>query len=328
MRTTVPGVRTLVLISILIISLSPAKAQSISTGNGKIEVGLGLGPMFFLGDLGGHYGVGKRFLKDLNIPLTQFSKGLFLNLYPEEFIGFRVAINQGKLTGDDAIINPDKNGEEIFRKQRNLEFRSNIWEAYGAIEFYPTVFIERYDGLKGKLRPYGVIGFGAFHFNPQARYYDAAGNATWVDVQPLRLEGQGMTEYPTRPQYSLTQYMVPMGIGFKYYLKDNLYIGLEVLHRKTFTDYIDNVSKDYIDANLFDKYLTPQQSIMAKQLYYRENQYNGSTRPPFPYVGEQRGDPKQNDAYFSTIFKCGWRLNDWNSPNGRAIRQLRCPAYY
>src|SRR6476646_2007347 len=233
MRTTVHGVRTLVLISILIISLSPAKAQSISTGNGKVEFGLGLGPMFFLGDLGGNYGVGKRFLKDLNIPLTQFSKGLFLNLYTAEYIGFRIAINQGKLTGDDAIINPDKNGEEIFRLQRNLEFRTNIWEAYGAIEFYPTVFIEQYDGLKGKLRPYGVIGFGAFHFNPQARYYDAAGNATWVDLQPLRLEGQGMAEYPTRPQYSLTQYMVPMGVGVKYFIKDNFYVGFEILHRKT-----------------------------------------------------------------------------------------------
>ena len=329
MRTTVHGVRTLVLISILIISLSPAKAQSISTGNGKVEFGLGLGPMFFLGDLGGHYGVGKRFLKDLNIPLTQFSKGLFLNLYPAEYIGFRVAINQGRLTGDDAIINTDgKLGEEQFRRERNLEFRSNIWEAYGAIEFYPTVFIEQYDGLKGKLRPYGVIGFGAFHFNPQARYYDAAGNATWVDLQPLRLEGQGMAEYPTRPQYSLTQYMVPMGVGLKYFIKDNFYVGFEILHRKTFTDYIDNVSKDYIDANLFDKYLTPQQSEQAHQLYFRGNRLANLNRPPFPSIGEQRGDPKQNDAYFSTIFKCGWRLNDWNSPNGRAIRQLRCPAYY
>src|SRR6476469_11228294 len=110
MRTTVPDVRTLVLICIITLSsFSQTHAQSISTGNGKFEVGLGLGPMFFLGDLGGHYGVGKRFLKDLNIPLTQFSKGLFLNLYPAEYIGFRIAINQGKLTGDDAIINPDKN---------------------------------------------------------------------------------------------------------------------------------------------------------------------------------------------------------------------------
>ncbi|HEU0063696.1 MAG TPA: hypothetical protein VFQ58_01650, partial [Flavisolibacter sp.] len=282
MRTTVPGVRTLVLICIITISsFSQTYAQSISTGNGKIEVGLGLGPMFFLGDLGGHYGVGTRFLKDLNIPLTQFSKGLYLNLYPAEFIGFRVAFNQGKLTGDDAIIH-GRGGDEEFRLQRNLEFQTNIWEAYGAIEFYPTVFMEQYDGLKGKLRPYGILGFGVYHFNPKARYFDPSGKSTWVDLQPLRLEGQGMSEYPTRPQYSLTQYNVPMGAGFKYYIKDNFYVGFEILYRKTFTDYIDNVSKDYIDANLFDKYLTPQQSVMAHQLYYRENLVKPGSRPPNP----------------------------------------------
>ncbi|MFL5789159.1 MAG: hypothetical protein ACJ748_13960, partial [Flavisolibacter sp.] len=87
MRTIVQSVRTLVLISIFFFSFSTSEAQSISTGNGKIEIGLGLGPMFFLGDLGGNYGVGKTFLKDLNLPLTKFSKGLYLNIYPDEWIG-------------------------------------------------------------------------------------------------------------------------------------------------------------------------------------------------------------------------------------------------
>ncbi|HEU0065381.1 MAG TPA: hypothetical protein VFQ58_10130, partial [Flavisolibacter sp.] len=64
------------------------------------------------------------------------------------------------------------------------------------------------------------------------------------------------------------------------------------------------------------------------QLYYRENLVNPNSLPKTPYVGEQRGDPKQMDAYFSSILRLGWRLNDWNSPNGRAIRQLRCPAFY
>jgi hypothetical protein len=330
MRTIVQSVRTLVLISIFFFSFSTSEAQSISTGNGKIEIGLGLGPMFFLGDLGGNYGVGKTFLKDLNLPLTKFSKGLYLNIYPDEWIGFRIGINQGTLEGNDAIIKL-KGGEEHFRQERNLEFRSNVWDVYGGLEIYPTVFFERYDGLKGKFRPYGVIGIGAFHFNPQARYYPTPGNNNnyiWVDLQPLRLEGQGMAEYPTRQQYSLTQMNIPMGIGFKYYIKDNLYIGMEVLHRKTFTDYIDNVSKDYIDPSLYGKYLTPEQTNEALQLYYRGDRVLNTTRTGPPTIGEQRGDPKQNDAYFSTVFKCGWRLNDWNSPNGRALRQLRCPAYY
>jgi hypothetical protein len=321
MRTFVPGVRTLVLICVFIFSTSRSFSQSITTPNGKIEIGLGLGPMFFVGDLGGNYGVGTTFVKDVNLPLTKLSKGLFLNAYPAEFLGFRLALNQSIIEGNDAIIKA-KGGEEIFRKQRNLEFRSNIWEIYGAAEFYPTVFFEQYEGLAGKLRPYGVIGVGVFHFNPQARYYSGPNSYDWVNLQPLRLEGQGMAEYPERKQYSLTQLHIPMGFGFKYYLKDNFYIGFEILHRKTFTDYIDNVSKTYIDNNLFAKYLTPAQTKMANQLYYRQffdpNQ-PGLTRPP---TDPQRGNPKQNDAFFSSILRCGWRLNHGE------VSYMRCPSFY
>ena len=42
-----------------------------------------------------------------------------------------------------------------------------------------------------------------------------------------------------------------MGGGFKYCIKEDLYIGLEILHRKTFTDYIDDVGTNYIDPIYF-----------------------------------------------------------------------------
>ena len=328
MRTTVLSVRTLVLICILLATTTAKSfSQSIATGNGKIEIGIGIGPMFFLGDLGGNYGEGKRFVKDVNLPLTKLIKGAYINLYPTEWMGFRFAFNQGKLEGYDSLIT-DKGGDELSRKTRNLQFQSPLLEAYVALELYPTVFLERYDGLQGKFRPYGVIGVGAFKFNPKGRYYAPNGTSTWVDLKPLRLEGQGMAEYPDRKEYKLYSIEIPLGAGFKYYLKDNLYIGMEVMHRKSFTDYVDDVSKTYIDNTLFAKYLTPEQTVMAQQLYYRENFVpNGPQLRP-PADGDQRGNPKQNDSFFSTIIKCGWRLNDWNSPNGRAARQMRCPSFY
>lgn len=328
MRTAVLSVRTLVLIGCLAFSFFRSGAQSITTGNGKIELGLGLGPMFFLGDLGGHRGVGKTFLKDLNIPLTKFSKGLFANLYPAEWLGFRVAVNHGKIEGFDEIIK-DYGGREWSRKNRNLQFQSSILEAYVAAEFYPTVFFEKYEELQGKLRPYGVIGIGLFKFNPKGEYFDAGGRSRWVELQPLHLEGQGMAEYPDRKDYKLTATEIPMGFGAKYYLKENFYVGLEVLHRKTFTDYIDDVSTTYIDGNLFSNYLTPAQAQMARQLYFRETFSAGAQNPATrPSLNEQRGNPNQNDGFFSTILKMGWRLNDPNSPGGRAARQMRCPSFY
>ena len=327
MRTIVHSVRTLVLICVLSIPATKANSQSITTGNGKIEIGLGLGPLFFLGDLGGNHGEGTRFVKDVNIPVTNLSKGIYANIYPTEWLGFRVAVNHGRLEGYDSLIK-DKGDAESYRKTRNLQFRSPLLEAYAAIEFYPTVFFERYDGLQGKLRPYAVAGAGIFKFNPQGRYYAPDGTSQWVDLQPLRLEGQGMAEYPDRKEYKLSSFEIPLGVGIKYYLKENMYVGFEIMHRKSFTDYVDDVSTNYIDNTLFSNYLNPQQAAMANQLYYREYFVPYQPNLNRPYTDEQRGNPKQNDSFFSSILKFGWRLNDWNSPNGRAMRQLRCPAFY
>jgi hypothetical protein len=327
MRTTVPGVRTLVLILSFALTVQQSAAQSIVTGNGKFEVGIGVGPLFFLGDLGGNYGEGSTFIKDVNLSTINLAKGVFASYHPTEWLGFRVAFNQGRVEGYDSLIR-SKGGAEESRKRRNLQFRSNIWEAYGAVEFYPTVFFERYDGLQGKIRPYGVVGLGVFKFNPQGRYYAPNGSSAWVDLQPLRTEGQGMAEYPDRKPYSLMSMEIPLGVGIKYFIKENFYIGVEVMHRKSFTDYVDDVSTTYIDNNLFGQYMTPQQAAMANQLYFRENYVPYGSTSRTPPAGEQRGNPNNNDSFFSTILRCGWRLNDSNSPNGRALRQLRCPSYY
>ncbi len=325
MRTSVPKVHCFVLICLFVLATLRSHSQSVSTPDGKFEVGLGLGPSFFLGDLGGVRGVGRPFVKDVNFPFTKLLKGLYVNYYPAEWIGLRAAVNIGVLEAHDSIINA-KGGAELDRKERNLGFRSNLFEAYAALEIYPTVFFEQFDGLLGKFRPYGLIGFGMFRYNPQGQYIAPNGQTTWVDLHPLRLEGQGMAEYPDRKPYSLWQREIPMGFGAKYYIKENMYIGLEILHRKTFTDYIDDVSTTYIDPALFDVYLTPQQATWARQLMYRENFYNPSVNRPI--INQQRGDPTENDAFFSGILRLGWRINGANSPNSRARKQLRCPVFY
>jgi len=324
MRTNATYVRLSVLICLFTFFSNHSKAQSLQFGNGKFEVGLGIGPSFFLGDLGGSEGKGKTFIKDVDMPLTKLMKGIYINIYPVEWIGFRLAGNIGYLEGDDAQA-PNKGGAERFRLYRNLKFRSNLWDAYAGLEVYPTVLFEQYDGLQGKLRPYGFIGVGAFHFNPQGEYVASNGTKTWVDLKPLKLEGQGMSEYPDRKEYALTQLMIPMGAGFKYYVKENFYVGFEILHRKTFTDYIDDVSTKYIDPRYFDAHLPATQAAQARQLSYRENFYNPTVSRR--YINTQRGDPTENDAYFSSNLRLGWRF-DSNSESARAKKQLKCPVYY
>jgi hypothetical protein len=317
MRTHVPFVRSSVLICLLALLTLRLPAQSISSPDGKFELGLGVGPMFFLGDLGGNRGYGQTFLKDLNLPLTKVTKGIYLNYYPKEWIGFRLAANLGYVEGADSLA-PAKGGDEEDRKYRNLSFQSIINEAYAAIELYPTVLFERYDGLKGKMRPFLIGGAGIFHFDPKTR--DNSGNL--VALHPLHLEGQGFPEYPDSKPYKLTQMNVLLGFGFKYYLKENLYLGLEVLHRKLFTDFVDDVShKYYIDPIYFDKYLAPAAAAEARQLYYRGTYTFPASRPYQQFA--QRGDPKQNDAYFTSILRMGWRFN-----NDARKKQLKCPVFY
>ena len=313
----VSAVHILVLFSTLNLFSLCSFSQSITTGNGKFEVGLGFGPMFFLGDLGGGAGIGRDFLKDLDFPLTKFSKMIYANVYPAEWLGFRVALNHGQLSGNDAEA-PNKNGDEVFRIKRNLSFKSSVLEAYIAAEVYPTVFFERYDGLQGKFRPYGLIGAGVYKFNPKTKL-----NGQWVELQPLHLEGQGLID--GKKDYKLMQTEIPMGFGFKYFIRENLYVGMEILHRKLFTDYVDDVSTTYPDPIIFNA-LPAADVAKARQLFYRGDELPQSRQ--MPGVNEQRGDPTDNDAFFSTILRFGWRLNGSNDPNSRARKQMRCPVFY
>ncbi len=319
MRTRVPCVRLSVLICLFTLFSINSRSQSINFANGKYEIGVGVGPMFFLGDLGGTAGTGKTFIKDLNLPLTKLTKGFFINYYPAEWLGLRVAGNMGFVEGNDAEA-PAKGGDEEDRKYRNLSFKSNINEVYAAVEIYPTAFLEKYDGLQGKIRPYILGGVGMYHFNPKAKDV----NGTWVALQPLHLEGQGFPEYPDSKPYKLTQKNLLFGFGIKYYVKENVYIGFEILHRKLFTDYVDDVSHNYyIDPIYFDRYLTPANALIARRLYYRGTYTFPTTRPYQDFA--ERGDPKQNDAYFSSILRFGWRIS---SANNLQKRQLKCPVFY
>ena len=256
--------KTVLLLLICTSFLSRSYSQSLLFGNEnfKVETGVNFGPSFFLGDLGGNRGKGTNFLKDLNLGLTKMMKGVFFTVYPNKWLGFRLAVDYTYLEGRDDIIKT--NGiDELWRKQRNLDFKTNIWEAYGCIEVFPTMFFNRKTEFEPRLRPYGLVGLGIFHFNPQGSITNSNGSKSWYYLQPLRTEGEGMPEYPKSKPYKLTQMNIPIGGGIKYYLSERLNFSMEILYRKTFTDYIDDVSKTYIDPKNFTKYLSSQQAAIA-----------------------------------------------------------------
>ena len=210
---------TLLFISNYLTSFSQSESTSY------FEAGITIGPSNFLGDLGGNMGRGTPFLKDNNIPLTKLMFGVFVGYQTNEYFGLRLSANYGTLEGDDAIIKP-KGGLEEARKTRNSDFRSRLIEGTLMAEIYPTVFFE-YEptDIFHKLRPYGVIGVGAFHFNPQGT--DPL-NGQWVNLKSLHTEGQGFAEFPDRKEYNLTQINIPMGVGVKYFLSESVNLSLEL----------------------------------------------------------------------------------------------------
>ena len=311
--------------------LSKSYSQAFIFGNEKIkfEAGLNFGPSFFLGDLGGNAGKGTHaFTKDLNLEFTKLMKGAYLTMYPNKWLGLRLAASLTYLEGDDAIINTT-GIDELWRKQRNLDFKTNVWEANACLEIFPTMIFSADPENEPRLRPYGLIGIGVFHFNPKGSLTAANGSKTWYDLHPLRTEGEGMAEYPYSKPYNLTQMNIPMGGGLKYFVSDRVNVGVEFLYRKTFTDYIDDVSQKYIDPRNFAKYLPVQDAALATKLYDKTIGiiYPGMTRWP---EGTQRGDLKHADTYFSVIAKVGFRLGPiYESSFARsAARQTRCPSVY
>jgi hypothetical protein len=277
--------------------------------------------MVFLGDLGGHAGKGTTFIKDYNMNTTKLAIGGYYAAYPAQYLGFRLSLNYGNIEGSDADIKP-AGGDEETRLGRNLNFRSTILEGTVMAEVYPTVLLEEDpDDVAGRLRPYGVIGLGLFHFNPQGSYHDPrTGDTYWVDLQPLHTEGEGFPEYPDRKNYKLTQMNIPMGVGIKYYLSDNVNLSFEIIHRKTFTDYIDDVSTRYVDPSLFYKYLSPTQAAIAVAM---SNKATGGYGNKSYTTNSKRGDPTQNDAYFTAQFKLGIRLGGGREQQWR--NSTHCP---
>jgi hypothetical protein len=312
-------------LKLLALAICVTACVQIANAQLRYEIGLNVGPMNFLGDLGGTRGRGQTFLKDNNYQMYRMMKGITFNLIPNEVITFRVAVNVGTLEGADSIIQ-GKGGLEEARRARNQHFKSPLFEAFAATEIYPTALLEEDPtDVVHKLRPYGLIGVGVFKFNPQAQYTAPDGSTQWVDLRPLRTEGQGMEKYPQRKEYDLTQINIPYGIGVKYFISERFNLSLEIVNRKTFTDYVDDVSTTYIsDQDFYDYFGAGQTADVARQVANMSTLLTGGLNRPGYAAGDKRGTATNNDAYYATTFKLGMRLGRDGGSNYR--NQTRCPV--
>ncbi len=267
------------------------------------EVGVSGGAINCLTDIGGTKGIGKKFTKDLNLGNTNFNGSFYVGALYRYAIGLRLEGTYGKISAHDSILSHvPKTDIARARYNRNFSFRSVITEVNLVAEFHP-IFIfgnhEARDEIPPLYSPYLMIGVGYFSFNPQTRLSNR-----WVDLQPLSTEGQGFPEYPERKVYKLNGITLPVGIGMKYELTSFLNVRGEFLYRFTNTDYLDDVSTDYVDPNVFFNHLSGNRLANALLLHDRQRgEYLPQTWP-----GKKRGDITQKDGYFTFNLKIGLNI--------------------
>ncbi len=262
------------------------------------EAGISFGLMNCLTDLGGGKGTGTKFIKDINWNSSHGCGGIYTSFTHLDKITIELAWNGGTISAADSILHKDRS-EGRNRYLRNLHFKSRISEFSLILQFHPFFF--RQIRNVPPLSPYLLAGAGIFKFNPRALLNDR-----WMDLQPLHTEGQGFREYGERKEYKLEQPCLVTGTGIKIEISARLMARFEFIYRILFTDYLDDISTQYIDPSVFSRYYSQFNALQAERLADRQGELIlfHHTQP-----GAIRGNPANKDAYFSFNLKLGVIIN-------------------
>jgi hypothetical protein len=235
----------------------------------------------------------------------------------------------GNLSGSDAeSADAGDLSNGFYRYQRNLSFRNRIKEL-SVVGYFDLFQNELTYISRVKWTPYAFIGVAGFMHNPEALApaTDLNGNALpeagqWVKLQPLGTEGQNATLDPAdvnsgiKP-YKTTQIAIPFGIGARFRINDVMDIWADLGFRYTFTDYLDDVSQNYVDLGVLS-------SPLAQTMSYRSNEINsankityvardGSSYSVIPGYGSEfkdnmRGSKNDRDIYMVTSIRLTYIL--------------------
>ena len=240
------------------------------------EVGSFGGVSYYLGDLNNSH---------FNNSIPNF--GLMVRKNIDRRISYKGTFMLVNIAADD------RNSSDEFAAQRGLHFSNNMFEENGS-SIYELSGQFEFNFLPYELgnplykwTPFIYSGLSLFNFNPKAENK----NGEWISLQPLGTEGQGTTKFPDRKKYSLIQFAIPIGGGVKFAVSEHFNIILEYGIRKTFTDYLDDVSSTYPGPNPGATALSAWPPGMGPEAQEMSDPTGTHT------LGEERGDPNKNDWY-------------------------------
>jgi len=253
------------------------------------EFGVGIGAAHYFGDLNTR--------AKLNRP--KLAAGLFFRKNFGNYIAMRVSGNFAQLGYSDIY-----NTHNEYMHRRNLSFNSKVWELglQGDFNFYRFLPGEP----EFRFTPYVTVGLSVFNYDPYAYL-----NGQKYFLRQLGTEGQGWdTSYPDRKPYSSMALAIPFGVGFKYSINSRINLGFEVVYRFTNTDYLDDVSKTYVNPADFP--LNPDGSLSTTYLL-SDRSYETGER--IGIKGRQRGNSQNKDAFATAMFYISFNLQSYKCPS-------------
>ena len=140
----------------------------------------------------------------------------------------------------------------------------------------------------------------------------------------LGTEGQGF--YQDREEYKLQELVIPFSGGLQWALSPNKRIALELGIRSTNTDYLDDVSTTYVDANLLEQ----NRGGTSQRLAFRGDELNNNQS--YPRDGAIRGNPNNKDWYLFTGLS--YRVSLQPNPRERVYKfktmraKTSCPTLF
>ncbi len=251
------------------------------------EFGIGIGAGHYFGDLNTR----------ANVNRPKVAASVFFRKNLGNYIAVRIGASFAQLGYSDKYNSYNK---QMFT--RNLSFNSRVWELSLQGDFNFFRFMPGEPDYS--FTPYITLGGGVFTYDPYAYLKDEK-----ILLRPLNTEGQGSTLYPDRKPYSSMAISIPFGGGIKYSFNERINICFEVLHRFTNTDYLDDVSKTYVDPAVFPP--NPDGSA-SNAFLLSDRSYELGT--PIGIPGRQRGNSKQKDQFVTAMFHVTFNLQSYKCP--------------
>ncbi|MBL0271547.1 MAG: hypothetical protein IPQ06_00385 [Chitinophagaceae bacterium] len=270
---------------IVLFSGNSLKAQDAVVQEG--EFGIGVGASHYFGDLNTRARLNR----------AKLAGTIFFRKNLGNYIAIRIGASFAQVGYSDQY-----NTHNTYMYTRNLSFNSKVWELtlQGDFNFFRFMPGEP----QYSFTPYITFGAGVFSFDPYAYL-----RGRKVPLRQLGTEGQGSALYADRKQYSSMAICLPFGGGVKYALNERINIGFEILHRFTNTDYLDDVSKTYVDPAIFP--LNPDGSQSDAQLLYDRSYEIGE---PIGIPNRARGGSKQKDQFVTAMFHVTFNLQSYKCP--------------